>query len=132
MVRLPISIRGARLLTAVLALGALSACSSAIQSGGAAVAQVGAPLIAVDMASVVMTDKTVVDHVAGLSSGQDCSTLRAQNGGHYCTEPYENEPVVQNLYCYRTLAAVSCYDRPSPNPADHLVGMRAGARLQTY
>lgn len=85
-----------------------------------------------DAAIIINTDKTLVDHVASLTSGKDCSTVRAQQGYHWCREPYENQPVVPSLYCYRTLADVTCYDRPSTHPADKLVGVRPGGLLPTY
>jgi hypothetical protein len=45
---------------------------------------------------------------------------------------YENQPEVPALYCYRTLAAITCYDRPSTNSGDRLVGVQPGGRLPTY
>lgn len=92
----------------------------------------GTNLMALEAVSVINTDKTVVDHVMSLASRQDCSTIRAQQGGHYCVERYENKPMAEALYCYRTLAAVTCYDRPSTNPRDRLVGMQPAGPLPTH
>lgn len=138
MVRSSIPVRGARLFAAVLALGALTACDTVrsagplVQDGAGAALQAAAPLIAADMVSVVATDKTIIDHVTSIGTGQDCSTLRAEKGGHYCKEPYENEPVVGTLYCYRTLADVTCYAQPSPHPTDKLIGYQEAGRLPTH
>lgn len=91
-----------------------------------------ATLGAVEAAVIINTDKTIVDHFASMANDMDCSTIRAQQGGHYCMPRYENQPVVPALYCYRTLADVTCYDRPSTNPADRLVGVQAGGALPTH
>lgn len=63
-------------------------------------------------ASVIGTDKTLEDHVISLASGKNCSTIRKQKGLTYCEE---DEPkITPNIYCYKTLAKVTCYDRPNP------------------
>lgn len=63
--------------------------------------------------SLMGSDKTVLDHAISVGSGKDCSTIRKQKGMYYCVE---DTPVAQqNLYCYRDLAGVTCYDRPAPN-----------------
>ncbi len=63
---------------------------------------------------VVGTEKTIEDHVISLSSGKNCSSVRREKGLTYCEE---DEPVIkQNIFCYKTLATVTCYDRPDPNP----------------
>ncbi|MDA1089732.1 MAG: hypothetical protein O3A85_05405 [Proteobacteria bacterium] len=68
----------------------------------------------VEGAMVISTDKTMSDHVISLTSGKNCSTLRTENDLTYCEE---DEPKIkQNIYCYKTLATVTCYDRPDPNP----------------
>ena len=65
-------------------------------------------------ATVMGTDKTMEDHFVSLSSGKDCSIIRKEKGLTYCVE---DEPVIkQNIFCYKTLATVTCYDRPDPNP----------------
>lgn len=67
--------------------------------------------IAFDVISIINTDKTLVDHAVSLSTGQDCSTIRKIDGKSYC----KKDPVPETpLYCYRTLAAVSCYRTPDP------------------
>ena len=65
---------------------------------------------AVEGVSVMATDKTVGDHVISLSSGKNCSTLRKDRGLTYCEED-EKTPLM-NVYCYRTLGEITCYDKP--------------------
>lgn len=68
----------------------------------------------VEGAFVIGTDKTMTDHVISIASGKNCSTVRKEKGLTYCEE---DEPQIkQNIFCYRTLADVTCYDRPDPNP----------------
>ena len=80
--------------------------------------------------SWLATDKFLSDHVASLSTGKDCSLARKLSGeGKYCMTELEieraNRPAwtAQKVYCYRSLAAPACYDRPSPNPRDALIGV---------
>ena len=63
-------------------------------------------------AFVVGTDKTIEDHLISYTSGKDCSSIRKEKGLTYCVEDEPN--IVPNIYCYKTLAAVTCYDRPNP------------------
>lgn len=67
----------------------------------------------IDGVSLVNTDKSVIDHGYSLLTGKDCSIVRKQLEGVYCIDPDE-EPVLVDtkLYCYRTLANVSCYRKP--------------------
>lgn len=68
---------------------------------------------AVEGISLMGTDKTLVDHVISIGSGKECSTVRREKGLTYCEE---DTPVAkQNLYCYRDLGGVTCYDKPAPN-----------------
>jgi hypothetical protein len=63
-----------------------------------------------DAAIVIGTDKTFTDHVISLASGKDCSLVRKERGMTYCKE---DEVVPRpNVYCYRELGGVSCYDGP--------------------
>ena len=67
----------------------------------------------VEGATVIGTKKTISDHVVSLASGKDCSIIRKDRGLTYCVE---DEPVITpNIYCYKTLARVTCYDRPDPH-----------------
>ena len=62
--------------------------------------------------SVIGTDKTIEDHVISLASGKNCSTIRKEKGLTYCEEDEPN--IKPNIWCYKTLAKVTCYDRPDP------------------
>ncbi len=62
--------------------------------------------------STVLTKKTVTDHIVSLARGKDCSTIRVDRGQSYCVEDEINPPV--NVYCYRTLGSVSCYNKKNP------------------
>lgn len=75
-------------------------------------------------ASLINSDKTLVDHVASLGP-EDCSTVRLSQGDVWCLPDDEElaSPPAQAKYCYRTLGQVSCYAEPSPNPHDTLVGV---------
>jgi len=80
--------------------------------------------------SVLATGKAMESHIADAITGKDCSVERAFSGeGKFCMTQIElmrmNAPryTLAPVYCYRTLAAPVCYDAPSPNPADMLVGV---------
>jgi hypothetical protein len=135
------SLRGPGAGAALAAAAVLGGCNmpATLQNGandletyGGQMVGFARPFAIVDTVSLINTDKTIIDHLAGVVSGQDCSTLRSMDGGHYCQPRYENVPVVPPLYCYRTLGAVTCYDQPSPNTGDKLVGIRPGGQLPTY
>jgi len=75
----------------------------------------------VEGATVIGTDKTIGDHIISISSGKNCSTVRKEEGLTYCDE---DEPQIKpNIFCYKTLAAVTCYDRPDPNPGRRRVDL---------
>ncbi len=79
-------------------------------------------------AFVVGTDKTIEDHVISISSGKNCSSVRREKGLTYCEE---DEPVIkQDIYCYKTLATVTCYDRPDPNPGRRRVDLNDHNKAQ--
>ena len=64
-------------------------------------------------AVVIGTDKTIEDHIMSLTSGKNCSVVRKEKGLTYCEE---DEPIInQNIFCYKTLGSVTCYDRPDSN-----------------
>ena len=70
---------------------------------------------------VIGTDKTMSDHIISFTSGKNCSSLRPEKDLTFCEE---DEPQIkQNIYCYRTLATVKCYDRPDPNPGRQRVDL---------
>lgn len=103
-----------RLLNAstVRRIGALGLCAAVLAGCGPLVAG-GVPVVGqADVLTVVGTDKTMVDHIVSYTSGKDCSSVRREQGLHYCVE---DEPNVQpEVYCYSTIGAVTCYDRPNP------------------
>ncbi len=66
----------------------------------------------VEAVSVMGSDKTVVDHLISFGSGKNCSILRKEQGLTYCVE--DMPQIRQNIYCYRDLGGVSCYDRADP------------------
>ncbi len=66
-----------------------------------------------EILSIIGTDKTIADHVISLGSGKNCSTVRRERGLHYCEE---DEPEAKaQVYCYNTLARVTCYGKPDPH-----------------
>ena len=80
--------------------------------------------------SYLATDRTLGDHLSSAVTGKHCSIARKMSGeGKYCMTEAEikkaNEPkyAVEKEYCYRSLASVSCYSKPSPYPSDILVGV---------
>lgn len=74
-----------------------------------------APLVLgpAESVSLMGTDKTLGDHIISLSSGKDCSRVRKEQGLTYCVE--DMPQIRQNIYCYRDLGGVTCYDRESPH-----------------
>lgn len=72
-------------------------------------------LLAWDTVSLINTDKTMGDHAMSLYRGKDCSTVRAYYGGPYCIEKTRyNPPPPQEMYCYKSLGDVTCFERPDP------------------
>jgi len=101
---------------AILALGGCDAMYDV------AVHPVTMGVTAVNVASVVATDKTVPDHVVSLVTGHDCSLVRYSTGGYYCVEPMvANTPVETRLYCYRSLGGITCYDNRLPGEDNRMV-----------
>ncbi|MDP2700025.1 hypothetical protein [Thalassospira sp.] len=106
-------------IAAILFAGSLAACSSTSDKLDSAAEKVtGSEMfsalqwyVALDVVSIINTDKTIVDHIVSLSTGRDCSTIRKIDGKTYCKQDPIPEPP---LYCYRSLAAVTCYQTPDP------------------
>lgn len=67
----------------------------------------------VEAVSLMGTEKTLVDHAVSFGSGKNCSTIRKERGLTYCVE--DMPQVRHNIYCYRDLGGVTCYDKPAPN-----------------
>ena len=91
------------------AFSAIVIAVGALFMTGCSVLPVAAPI---EGGSVILTDKTMTDHIVSFSSGKNCSVIRQNQGLTYCEED-EIAPV-QGLYCYQTLGSVTCYDRPDP------------------
>jgi len=66
----------------------------------------------VEGASLMATDKTMLDNAISLLSGKDCSTVRKEAGRTYCVEDEPNPTPA--VHCYKTLGDVTCYDRSDP------------------
>lgn len=81
-------------------------------SGAAVTACSPVGIAQVEAVSVMGSDKTVVDHMVSLGSGKNCSILRKDQGLTYCVE--DMPKIRQNIYCYRDLGGVTCYDRADP------------------
>lgn len=78
-------------------------------------------IVALEGASIVASDKAASDHLISWLSGKDCSVVRADRGLTYCAE--DEVTIVPQVYCYKTLGSVSCYDRPDPRRSpDQLMG----------
>ncbi len=80
--------------------------------------------VALEGASVVASDKTASDHIVSLMSGKDCSVVRTERGLTYCVE--DEVRVEPQVFCYKTLGDVACYDRPDPRRSpDQLMGQNS-------
>lgn len=94
-----------------IALLGLGGCSEPTS-----LALTGASLI-----SFAATDKFLMDHVASWATGKDCSMAAAGADGRYCrpdeeiaTPGFQTLIAESPLYCYRTLAEITCYESPDP------------------
>jgi len=79
--------------------------------------EVGLAMMGASLATLIHTDKTLVDHAVGFSTEMDCSVLYLARDEDYCKplvpiEPGQVAYLSSALYCYRTLGGVNCYDRP--------------------
>ncbi|MBO6948535.1 MAG: hypothetical protein JJ855_11215 [Rhodospirillales bacterium] len=70
-------------------------------------------LVPAEGVSLMGTEKTLGDHLISLSSGKNCSTVRREQGLTYCEE--DMPQIRQNIYCYRDLGGVTCYDKADPH-----------------
>ncbi len=91
-------------------------CASLLGLSGCG-GDIGLVMMGGSLATLIHTDKTVVDHAVGLSTGRDCSVLYLARDEPYCKPSVPIEPgqvayMTGALYCSRTLGGVSCYDRP--------------------
>ena len=90
-----------RLLGAALGMASLGGC-----------ADTAGPLAAVGIGSIVVAGRTPVDIAVSAAVGRDCSVVRLDDGKSYCklVEPPPRPPA----FCTRSLAAVDCWEGPSP------------------
>lgn len=79
----------------------------------AAVFLSGCGLAVMEAGSTMVSDKTASDHVISLASGKDCSWVRKEKGLTYCKEDALPNPKPE-MYCYRNLGNVTCYEDPLP------------------
>jgi len=86
--------------------------------------QAGAIFLGADVISLANTDKTVDDHIIGIATDQDCSTLRASHGGPWCI-PYPAPVAMVDVteYCYKSLGErSSCFTQPVASDRPSFVG----------
>ncbi len=70
-----------------------------------------------NLVTLMHADKTIPDIVLSNQRGKNCSLLHAERNEPYCKDtPPEPREVLADLaanrYCYRTLGAIDCYERP--------------------
>ncbi len=72
--------------------------------------------VAASVGTLVHTDKTITDHFVSWAVAKDCSILYTSKGEAYCRdEEIENglaNTGYENLYCYRNIGGVTCYETP--------------------
>jgi len=110
----------------------LTGCSSLSKPKSALPAGVS-PLVlwgAGETVSLLHSNRLLEDHVISFFTKKDCSFPRVWRGeGAYCMTQEEieeaNRPkyTVEKIYCYKSIAQVSCYTKPSPYPSDVLQGI---------
>ncbi len=97
-----------RLATVFVIFLSVSACESTV-------ANVALAVLGANTASIMYTDKTLLDHGVGASIGKDCSLLNAEKKEPYCREWAEQDGSLVMLYCYPTLGQAECYVHPLPD-----------------
>ena len=77
-------------------------------------------VIGLSLASVMATERTPIDHGASVLTGKDCGILHiTRDKDSWCREYVDPQEQARSVdynapFCYRTLGAISCYDRPDP------------------
>lgn len=79
-------------------------------------------LLAIDLATLIVTDKTMIDHMMSYFREEDCSSVRASQGEPYCRPWRVAFTPAPEPFCYRSLARVTCYATPNPYGSDHRMG----------
>lgn len=77
-------------------------------------------LFMVEGGTAVLTGKRLSDQAISMASGKDCAVNRISQGLTYCVE--DEALPTQNIYCYRSLADVVCYDRPQNGGGQQKIG----------
>ena len=80
----------------------------------------GCGLVMAEGATVIGTEKTIGDHIVSWTSNKDCSTYRKNTGRTYCKE--DDIQPKPRVHCYRTLASVTCYEKPEKSGRRREVG----------
>lgn len=82
----------------------------------------GPTLVNLEVLSVINTKKTLGDHIATWVTGKDCSSVRAEREGVWCTDWPGPPPPPTQVYCYASWARPSCYAQPYNEGNDRLIG----------
>lgn len=65
-------------------------------------------------ATTINSDRLPTDLLAEYVTGMSCSSPRqSRDGGPLC-RPHDQSVIEKPKYCYRSIAAVTCYDEPDP------------------
>ena len=75
-----------------------------------------------EVASLIITKKTMLDHLATWVTGRDCSTVRANRVGAYCVDWPEGPTPPEQVYCYSSIGRPTCNSQPYTQGNDHLIG----------
>jgi hypothetical protein len=97
-------------------------CSALVFVAAAAVAGCVDPASLVLSGASVVTfahsGKTVTDHAMSMATDQDCSLRHTLDGDPWCLPISTNTasvPPAADVYCYRSIAAVTCYRQLNPH-----------------
>lgn len=85
--------------------------------------EVGMIMAGASAVSFATTDKFLTDHAASYATGEECSSLQFEQTGAYCRSAAEiaaeqaeeaarQQAAQPDIYCYRTLADITCYEQP--------------------
>lgn len=85
--------------------------------------EVGLMLAGASAVSFATTDKFLTDHAASYATGEECSSLQFEQTGAFCrsadeiaaeqaAEAARQQAAESDVYCYRTLAQITCYEQP--------------------
>ncbi|MBU8536243.1 hypothetical protein [Falsiroseomonas tokyonensis] len=93
------------LLAVPLALPLLAGCQI-----GPTVSATAGPVLVASGASLILTGRTPVDHVASWATGRDCSLVRVERRESWCAP--EPSPPTPQPFCTRSLGAADCWTVP--------------------